>query len=98
MKQVIILEGKLTSLLEGYIRDIKEQGEGFEGFSDESIIYAFLEYSKFPRPYKREQRIKYLYEKCCEYSEINYNNVIVEFNEIYNYFIVRVIKHSSLPF
>ena len=99
MKQVVILEGKLTYLIGRYITDIKEQGQGFEEFSDETILYAYLEYSKFPRDYTKAERIKYLYEKCCEYLGIEYKKVIVEFDEQYDYFIVRTEKHThSLPF
>ncbi len=100
MNQVVILEGKICSLIDNYITDIKEQGDGFEHFADEAILYAYLEYSKFPRDYTPEERIKYLYEKCCAYSGIEHNIVIVEFDEQYDYFIVSTKKYTSasLPF
>jgi len=97
IKEVIILEGKLCSLIGRYITDIREQGQGFEEFSDEAILYAYLEYYKFPRDYTKLERIKYLYEKCCEYLGIAHNKVIVEIDESYDYFIVQSVKHSSLP-
>ena len=99
MKQVVILENKLSSLIDRYISDIKEQGDGFGQFTDEAILYAYLEYAKFPRDYTKMQRIKYLYEKCCEYLGIEHNKVIVTFAEEYDYFIVHTEEHtSSLPF
>lgn len=100
MKQVVILEGKLSSLIDRYIIDIKEQASGFEQFTDEAILYSYLEYAKFPRDYTKAKRIIYLYEKCCEYTGIEHNKVSVELDEAYDYFIVSTEKYTqdSLPF
>ena len=56
-KQATVIEGKLSNFIFNYIEEFRHNGQGFEEFSDEAIIYSLLEYSKFPRPYTRKQRI-----------------------------------------
>ena len=66
-KDICILEEKLSSFIGEYIAPLRI-GKGFEVFSDECILYALLEYSKFVRPFTDEERILYLYSKCGEYN------------------------------
>ena len=75
-----------------YIREFRENGDGFQDFTDEAIIYALLEYSKFQRPYTPEERIKYMFEKCCDYDrkDCNYSCVSVEIDDVYGSFTVLV--------
>lgn len=93
-KNVCILEEKLSSLLNIYIRPLRE-GKGFERFSDECILYSLLEYSKFVRPFTNEQRILYLYDKCNEYNNNITENVEVGFDDYGNFYIY---SDYDLPF
>ena len=87
-KNVTLIEGKLSSLMNRYVREFRENGDGFQDFTDEAIIFALLEYSKFPRNYSKEERIEYIHGKCLEYSEIDHYYVKVEFDEQYDFFMV----------
>jgi hypothetical protein len=102
IKQAALLEGKIASFIRNYIEDIKEKCQEFVDFSDEAIIYSYLEYSKYPRDYTHEKRIKYLYEKCCEYSGIEYEKVIVVYNTVSCIYQLTNEKYDinkhSLPF
>jgi hypothetical protein len=86
MKQVAIIEGNLASFIHDYVRKINNAGQGFEDFSDEAILYSYLEYAKFPRNFTKEQRIIYLFEKCCAYSNIAHGKVSVEYDVQYDCF------------
>jgi hypothetical protein len=96
LKNVVVLEGKIANLLNMYTKEFRLNGQGFEDFSDEAIIYALLEYSKFPRKYTPEERIEYIHGKCLEYSKIDHYYVKVEFDEQYGYFTV-LRKQISKP-
>ena len=68
-EKTIVLEGLITDFIPSYIKEFKpDYNKGFNLFSDEVIIYALLEYSKFPRPYTKLERIKYIYDKCVSFN------------------------------
>jgi len=96
LTNAVVLEGKIANLLNMYTKEFRLNGQGFEDFSDEAIIYALLEYSKFPRKYTPEERIEYIHGKCLEYSKIDHYYVKVEFDEQYGYFTV-LRKQISKP-
>jgi hypothetical protein len=100
LKNVAIVTGKLATLIDGYIGEFRHNGDGFHDFSDEAIIYALLEYSKFPRDFTKSQRIVYIHDKCLEYEGREHFNVTVEFDEQYDTFVVLCYpqKSSGLPF
>jgi len=99
LKDVTLVIGKLSSLMYGYIKEFRHNGGGFEEFSDEAIIYALLEYSKFPRHFDRVERIVYIHGKCLEFEGKPHIYVNVEFDEQYDCFIVLYPQISSnLPF
>jgi len=100
LKNVTIIADKLSSLLYGYIREFRSGGNGFEEFSDEAIMYALLEYSKFPRHFSRAERIVYIHDKCIEFEgKTHIRGVGVEFDEQYgDYFIIVYPQCSDLPF
>lgn len=99
LKDVAIIEGNLAFLLDRYIKEFRANGNGFEEFSDEAILYALLEYSKFPRNYTKEKRIEYIHGKCLEYHGKDHIYVSVEFDEQYGCFMVLCPqKSNSLPF
>ena len=64
--EVTVLEGKLSKLLDLYIEPLRI-GRGFECFSNEAILYALLEYSRFNRNMTNDVRILYLCTKCLAY-------------------------------
>jgi hypothetical protein len=101
MKNVSMIEGKLAFLLDGYTEEFRRNGQGFEEFSDEAILYALLEYSRFPRDYTQEKRIEYIHGKCLEYEGKSHIYVTVEIDEQYGYFTVlypQKSNKSNLPF
>lgn len=95
MKNVTMIEGHLGFLLEGYIQEFRSNGNGFEEFSDEAILYGLLEYSKFPRDYTKEKRIEYVHGKCLEYEGKRHVYVKVEFDDQYGCFVVLYPEKSS---
>ena len=82
-KNVCIIEGHLGSFILDYIAPLRE-GNGFEHFSDETILYALLEYGKFSRTMNDDQRLLYLYSKCGEFSGLN-KDVTVEYDSNGNF-------------
>jgi len=96
LTNAVVLEGKIANLLDMYTKEFRLNGQGFEDFSDEAILYALLEYSKFPRKYTPEERIEYIHGKCLEYSGIDYYYVKVEFDPQYSFFMV-LRKQTSKP-
>jgi hypothetical protein len=88
-KDVAIIEGHLSSFIYKYILNIRERGFGFEHFSDETILYALLEYSQFPRQMEDEERLLYLYSKCGEFSGTN-RDVTVEYTDNGNFVMIPV--------
>lgn len=100
LKNVVVIKDKLASLLDRYVREFTDNGQGFEEFSDEAIIYALLEYSKFTRDYTREERIVYIHGKCLEYHGYDHIYVSVEFDEQYDFFTVLFPQNTykHLPF
>ena len=92
-KDVTIIEGKLSSFIGRYIATFRE-GIGFEKFSDETILYALLELSKFNRNFTDDERLTYIYDKCCDYN--NYTEKIKISHDHYNNFIIEV--ENGLPF
>jgi hypothetical protein len=101
-KKTIVLEGHIVDVISDYIQEYKPgYDKGFDVFSDEVILYALLEYSKFPRPYSVIERIKYIYEKCVSFSNkgLNPTDYTVELEYDYDeesWFIKP--KESKLPF
>lgn len=87
-KEVAVIEGKLSRFLNDYIGEFRHNGDGFNEFSDEAILYALLEYSKFPRDYSRKERIIYIHGKCLEYHGIPHYYVEVEFDPQYDTFTI----------
>lgn len=99
LKDVAIITGNLASIIGNYVKEFRQNGEGFEEFSDESIIYSLLEYSKFPRDFSRQQRIIYIHSKCLEYEGKNHIYIKVEFDEQHDRFIIiSSQKKDKLPF
>lgn len=102
-EKTIVLEGLITDYIPSYIKEFKpDYDKGFNLFSDEVIIYALLEYSKFPRPYSVIERIKYIYDKCVSFNRdiglkpTEYNvELAYEYDEE-SWFIKP--KKSELPF
>lgn len=82
-KDVCIIEGHLSSFILNYIAPLRK-GIGFEHFSNETILYALLEYSQFPRQMNDEERLLYLYSKCGEFSGVN-KDVTVEYDSNGNF-------------
>lgn len=78
-----------------YIEEFRVNGNGFEQFSDDAIVYAILEYSRYPRPFSKEERIVYFYDKCCEYEQKPQHTVSVEFDEQYGFFTVLVTLYYT---
>jgi hypothetical protein len=93
-KDATVIEGKLSTFLNGYIREFRHNGDGFQDFTDESILYGLLEYSKFPRQYDRRERIIYVHDKCLEYMNIPHYYVDVEFDEQYDCFTIMVNRND----
>jgi len=87
-EKVVVLEGHLSNLMNGYVIEFRAGGSGFEDIEDESIIFALLEYSRHPRPYTPEKRIKYIYEKACDFENKPYSGVRVEIDDLYGYFTI----------
>jgi hypothetical protein len=82
LNNICVIEGNLSTYISCYINKLKDEvvcdGEttnGFNIFSNEAVLYAFLEYAKFPRDITTTERLVYLYEKCCEYDRLNRTNV-----------------------
>jgi hypothetical protein len=88
LKNVTIIEEKLSTFIDSYVLEFRLNGDGFNEFSNEAILYALLEYSKFPRPYSKKDRIIYIHGKCLEYHGIPHYYVDVEFDEQYDSFII----------
>jgi hypothetical protein len=100
LKNVTVITGKLSSLMDRYVREFRDNGSGFEDFSDEAILYSLLEYSKFPRKVTEEERIVYVHGKCLEYEGKDHIYVSVEFDQQYGCFMVLCPQTSNndLPF
>ena len=92
-KNVCIIEGHLGSFIFNYIAPLRK-GIGFEHFSNETILYALLEYSNHPRQMNDKQRLLYLYSKCGEFSGVN-KDVTVEYDSNGNFIMV---SETALPF
>lgn len=93
-KDICILEEKLSSFLNIYINPLRE-GLGFEKFSDECILYSLLEYSKYSRTLNSDERLLYLYDKCCEYNNCTIYNVRVDYDDM-GRFVIIVPNNDSL--
>jgi hypothetical protein len=89
-KNVCIIEGHLGSFIFNYITPLRK-GKGFEHFSNETILYALLEYSQFPRKMNDKERLLYLYSKCGEFSGVN-NDVTVEYDPHGNFIMVSEVN------
>jgi len=89
IKEATIIEGKLCRFLDGYVKEFRETGQGFEEFPDEAILYSLLEYSRFPRPFTNKERIIYIHDKCLEYMNIPHYSVNVNFDD-WDYFYIIV--------
>lgn len=93
-KDVAVIEGKLSRFLNDYIGELRHNGDGFQDFTDEAILYALLEFSKFPRPYNKKERLIYLHGKCLEYMDIPHYYVDVEFDPQYDSFCIMVHRND----
>lgn len=96
----VLIQNNLASLLETDMYKISE-AECFEEFSFEAQLYARLEWSKFLRKhYSDIDRIRYLYEKCWEYSNPRKNIPSLDIQEQvkgcpeYGYF-VRITEYTT---
>lgn len=69
-KSITVIEGHLSSFISNYINSLRE-GKGFEHFTDETILFALLEYSNHPRNMNKTERLYYLYGKCGEFTGVN---------------------------
>lgn len=99
LKDVVIITGKLALIIDRYIREFRDNGAGFEEFSDEAIIYALLEYSTYPRDVSKVERVLYVHGKCLEYEGKDHIYVTVDFDEQYQFFTVLYPQKSDdLPF
>jgi hypothetical protein len=103
-ENTVVLEGKIADCIPFYIQEFKPgYDKGFDIFSNEVIIYALLEYSKFPRPYSKVKRIKYIYDKCVEFScNIGLKPLEYEVDLGYDYdeesWFIKSKKNLDLPF
>lgn len=101
-ERAVILKGRISNHLSTFIKEFKPgYDKGFDLFSDEDILYALLEYSKYPRPYDKKGRIKYIYDKCVEFSNkgllpIEYTVELEYEHDDESWFIVS--KNNPLPF
>ena len=63
-----LIEGRLGRFISDSYYKIETAG--FEDFTAEAHLYAFLEWSRYIRPdYSDTDRLKYLYEKCWDYDK-----------------------------
>lgn len=91
-KDITIIEGHLGSFIYDYIKPLR-LGIGFEHFSDETILYSLLEYSKFERFMDEDERLLYLYNKCNEFTGVN-KEVTIEYDDNGNFIMID----NSSPF
>jgi hypothetical protein len=80
IEKAMLIEGPVASLFDLYIRNVKDCCNAFDKFKDETILFALLEYSSRERETTAEERVKYLFEKCCEHERINvdYSSITVQ--------------------
>jgi hypothetical protein len=100
----VLLEGKLGRFISqgcyniGVTTYATKTVDGFENFTEEAHLYALLEWSRFPRPESSEKdRLKYLYEKCLEYTECEKWPVFEIIDTPFGY-AVCVQEEEELPF
>lgn len=101
--KTIILEGNIVNLIPSYVEEFKPgYDKGFNLFSDEVILYALLEYSRFSRPYSKVERIKYIYDKCVSFSGVGLlpNEYRIELESEYddNSWYIYNLLTNRLPF
>lgn len=95
---VAIIEGNLATFLSNYIRDVRQSivGEAFNVFTDDTILFALLEYSKFDRVSSEmsESRIEYIVRKCMEFQPVDgrYTFIKDDFNDTYTF--VKIVDNS----
>lgn len=90
--QSITIQGKVVSLFDRYFKELVNNAQGFESFEQDAVLYAYLEYSKYPRPYTASERLKYLYEKCCEYVNQPITGIpLFEEDDRYGYFTLSIL-------
>jgi hypothetical protein len=103
-ERTTVLQGRICDHISNYIKEFKpDYDKGFEIFSDEDILYALLEYSRYPRPYDKKQRIKYIYDKCVSISISNKGLLPYEYtveleHEYDDETWIIVPKNKPLPF
>ena len=103
-ENTVVLEGKISNYIAHSIEEFKPgYDKGFDIFSDEVIIYALLEYSKFLRPYSKIERIKYIYDKCVSFNcdtglKPNEYEVDLEYDYDEESWFIKSKKNLDLPF
>jgi len=98
LKDVAIIEGNLARLLINYIDEFRNNGTGFEEFSDEAIIYSLLEYSKYSRDDDKTEGYIYIHGKCLEYDRKPHVYIEIKL-DVYDHFtVIYIEKEANLPF
>ncbi len=96
-KPTLLIEGHLASLMDFYIKSVKEkiQGDDFKKIDDEKILFALLEYASHDRAAlnSSETRIEYIVRKCVEFTEYKYTLTIDQ----YGYYHFKFIE-NEFPF
>ena len=94
---VAIIEGNLATFLSLYVKGVRQSitGKDFNNFTDETILFSLLEYSKFDRAVQSmsESRIEYIVRKCVEFQkdsnylnpDNNYKLVESDFDDSYEF-------------
>jgi len=93
----VLLEDKLGRFIsQGYYNiDVT----GFEKFTEEAHLYALLEWSRYLRPnFSTKDRLKYLYEKCLEYTECEKWPVFEIIDTPFGYAVCVQEEKEELPF
>jgi hypothetical protein len=93
----VLLEGKLGRFISQGCYNIDVTG--FEKFTEEAHLYALLEWSRYLRPdFSEKDRLKYLYEKCLEYTECKKWPVFEIIDTPFGYAVCVQEEEEELPF
>lgn len=95
----VLLEGKLGRFISQGYYNINVNEEGFENFTEEARLYALLEWSRYLRPnFSEKDRLKYLYEKCLEYTECEKWPMFEIIDTPFGYAVCVKEEKEELPF
>jgi hypothetical protein len=90
-KPTLLIEGRVASLMNFYIKSVKDQiqGEDFKKIDDEKILFALLEYAHYDRVAlnSSETRIEYIVRKCVDFTEYKYTLTVDEDGYYYFEFV-----------